>query len=195
MRCFVIIDLFYCTIQPLFAFDRFNKYYLEREQISISDFLRWSDYYADSCNIENPFQEIPVQIIDNRCLMNMFISTQSDTIFFKMERIEYRNFRLINITDEGKRFQSKMFFQLLVWNAKELVYVDDQGNDLISLAETTPEDLRNQYSDFFELIGNWNYEEMNYHKTDYIEAPMTYVAPSEIYRVIFKDGNIEIDKF
>ncbi len=176
---------------------RFNLYeYIKRQDsLSVSDFLRWSDCLADSSGVVNPFRNIPEQIVDNNALMNFFISPKSDTVFFKIEKLHYSNFRKINITENGITYQSKNFYQLLVWTANELIYVDDHGNDLLLLSETNSDILQNEYSDFFQLIEDWNYNEINSHKTDHIDGFSTFVAPSEIYRVIFKGWKVEIEGF
>lgn len=190
---FVTIFLIF-TYTNSCAFESFNDFIKRKDSISVSDFLRWSTYITKKKDIDNPFSNIPSQIVDNQSLMELFISTQSDTLYLKMEQLKYNNFRLID-TPGKKIFQSKEFYQLMVWNSKELIYIDDQGNNLLSMVNSTPQALRKNIPDFFTLIEEWDQENFDYHKTDHIAAPLNYKAPSMIIRIIFKDWHFEIDSF
>lgn len=176
------------------AYENFNDFIKRKDSISVSDFLRWSTYLTEEKGIDNPFSDIPSQIVDNQSLMSMFISTELDTLYLKIEQLKYNNFRLID-TPRRNIFQSKEFYQLMAWNSEELIYIDDQGNNLLTMVNSTPQALRKNIPDFFTLIEEWDQENFDYHKTDHIAAPISYKAPSTIIRITFKDWHFEIDSF
>lgn len=179
-----------------------SNYQFNNSIISVRDFILQVNNREKS---GSPFAKIPSKLLDVQAFGDFKIDTESDTVFLKYEHLYYHQHKPVEEIKYNKdltvskkiSYESKEFFQLLVWNKDSMVYFDDDNSNLFELSEVTPKWLRKTYDRFFEMVEKWDTVEMKNRLAGVNGWALfnTYDEPSDLIRIVFINGISSIDSF